>query len=216
MAWNEIISMLYILAKTHQPNNRDSFICLVECIRDLYPELWYQRALANFMHQEKIKQPFDWTYKLDMYINLLKRREGQLNIDTFTLEQMNEKYSFVTKPVWSSVVWYVMHYIAANLPRNLHEQQKVIFRAFIVCLYQLLPCRECQEHMHVYLQQYELGYYLSQPSGAFIWTWEFHNAVNNRLKKPLMNLEDAYRLYIITKNRLYDNENYTVISEEFV
>jgi hypothetical protein len=39
--------------------------------------------------------------------------------------------------------------------------------------------------------------------GLFIWTWKFHNAVNTRLRKPVMSWDTAYSLY----SELQNNNN---------
>jgi hypothetical protein len=49
--------------------------------------------------------------------------------------------------------------------------------------------------------------------GLFVWSWKFHNAVNARIKKPLMSWDTAYNLYseteslVCTKNCLEAEAN---------
>lgn len=60
-----------------------------------------------------------------------------------------------------------------------------------------LSCEDCVRHSTQYIQ-------MSPPEKAddpFIWTWEFHNAVNRRLGKPEMPYATARDLYLGGKIR---------------
>lgn len=66
------------------------------------------------------------------------------------------------------------------------------------------PCTICKGHCTEYIKNHPLEEYLDVVAdingekvalGMFIWTWKFHNAVNTRVKKPLMSWETAYNLY---------------------
>lgn len=226
-SWPKVVNAVYMLSSTYSPDQKvtkESFMCLFECLRDLLPDLWYRQALATFMQQEPIDRYlnykdtlFEWVYKLNNYISLLKRRQGQLVTDNMTLEQTREQYQFITKNDWGNFIWFLIHFIAANLQGPLHKNHSIAFRAFIVCLSHILPCVECRHHMSEYLKTSNIDPYLSKVDGAYLWTWEFHNEVNIRLGKPIMEMRQSQGLYLLatTKNRMYDNDNYTVISDVF-
>lgn len=65
-------------------------------------------------------------------------------------------------------------------------------------------CTKCRSHCTEYIETHPMEEYLDvtvevsgekHPIGLFLWAWRFHNAVNERLKKPIMNFNTAYNLY---------------------
>jgi len=63
-----------------------------------------------------------------------------------------------------------------------------------------IQCSECSNHAKKYIQEHPIeasfniiedGEYI----GCFHWTWKFHNAVNARLRKPIVSWETAKALF---------------------
>src|SRR5436190_400535 len=58
------------------------------------------------------------------------------------------------------------------------------------------PCLKCREHSLLYIKNHPMEDYLDvdvvldngevKKLGMFVWLWNFHNAVNAKLKKPKM------------------------------
>lgn len=211
--WNTIWKCIHVIGKTFDPDNenaKESFVCLFECLVDLLPDDMARKNLSSFMQQYPVERyiqsnikTFEWTYRLHSYINLIKRRQGQLSND-ITIQQAHTKYSMITKPDWARPIWFLIHFIAANLPLNLTQQQKISFKALIVCLRYLLPCEECRGHMSQYINSTEIDPYLDTRNSVFTWTFNFHNAVNKRLNKPLLDIKQAFVMYQVpTTNSVY-------------
>lgn len=97
--------------------------------------------------------------------------------------------------------WNVIHRRAFKA-RN-HDQQLAFIEAMKDICYGF-PCTICRGHCTEYIQNHPLEEYLDVtvdvnggrlPLGMFVWSWKFHNAVNARLKKPIMSWDTAYNLY---------------------
>lgn len=56
-------------------------------------------------------------------------------------------------------------------------------------------CKHCQPHFRKYINEHPIEQYFNVKNGIFKWTWEFHNAVNERLGKHQPTLEEAYEYY---------------------
>jgi hypothetical protein len=79
--------------------------------------------------------------------------------------------------------------------------RKIDYREFSSYLYRMihaLPCGKCRRHAVKYLDRHPLDKFI------FNWTVDFHNAVNLRLKKPLMTYEEARGIYENTEVILKD------------
>jgi len=90
---------------------------------------------------------------------------------------------------WGRGEWHAIHTTAAwaNTGRK-HS----FFCEWVRNQKEFLPCDECRVHMGLYLHSNPP----EKAEDAFIWSWEFHNAVNRRLGKPEMDYTTARKLYL--------------------
>lgn len=100
------------------------------------------------------------------------------------MKKMND-----SKKKFYSGVWHSIHVTAAwcNTPKKI-----AFFKDWIREMQSKLSCEECRDHMIKYIEE-------NPPDNAanmFVWSWEFHNAVNARLGKPKLEYEPAMKLYI--------------------
>lgn len=95
-------------------------------------------------------------------------------------------------------IWFSLHLMA------LHATTDELKRAFLIYVENLCAnfrCQDCQKHFRKYLDEHPLLPYWDRkdgqgrPLGMFIWSWEFHNAVNRFLHKYEPTLEEAYDYY---------------------
>jgi hypothetical protein len=56
-----------------------------------------------------------------------------------------------------------------------------------------LPCSKCRRHAQEYIDKHSPENELN----SFLWTWEFHNTVNKRKDKPIMDYTSAAILYSV-------------------
>ena len=83
------------------------------------------------------------------------------------------------KTVWGPSTWKLLHTIAATTDNP---------PAFVQLLRMLpvtLPCLECRQHCSEYFSSNPPESSVRDIESASIYVWEFHNAVNTRLGKPL-------------------------------
>jgi hypothetical protein len=90
-------------------------------------------------------------------------------------------------------IWFLIH------KESLFCQEKHEFINFIYRLAENFPCERCKVHFKEYLFDNPPENYTSFEDGLFIWTWKFHNSVNKRLKKPLLEYEKALKMYLDSK-----------------
>lgn len=71
-------------------------------------------------------------------------------------------------------------------------QQHKEFCLWIRKIIESISCSSCRVHA----QQYILDNPPENAKNAFVWTWEFHNNVNQRLAKPQLNYGSAAIRYL--------------------
>jgi len=98
--------------------------------------------------------------------------------------------------IWGPGVWHIIHTSALTY-KDIQQ-----FKFLISNIIENIPCLECRGHATRYLNQHPITIQVfnSQHStygriGAFVWTYEFHNFVNARKRKPILLLSDAYHMY---------------------
>lgn len=107
-----------------------------------------------------------------------------------------------TDPVYIGPgTWNVIHRIAFK-SRTREEQLNFIQLMKDICYG--FPCSLCKGHCTEYIKNHPMEEYIDTTlevkgekivMGMFVWTWKFHNAVNARIKKPIMSWDTAYNLY---------------------
>jgi hypothetical protein len=102
--------------------------------------------------------------------------------------------------------WNVIHRRAFKA--RTHDQQ-IIFIDFMKEICYGFPCTVCKGHCTEYIKNHPMEEYLDilidingerMALGLFVWSWKFHNAVNARIKKPIMSWDTAYNLYSDTES----------------
>jgi hypothetical protein len=95
-------------------------------------------------------------------------------------------------------MWFTLHTMAA---RATSDSLKRAFVTYITTLARIFPCIKCRSHFVEFIDKHPLVNYWQRKSskgddiGMFMWTWELHNEVNQRLGKPRPSLEAAYHYY---------------------
>lgn len=98
-------------------------------------------------------------------------------------------------------IWNITHRLAINAT-TLEKQKEFINFMNENCA--SFPCLVCRGHFKAYMENNPLSEQLDKEVdidgvrgkyGMFIWTWMFHNAVNKRLEKNIMDLRTAFNLY---------------------
>lgn len=99
-------------------------------------------------------------------------------------------------------VWLLIHQKAASV-KTTKDQMDYI--AFVHSVCENFPCKFCRGHCKEYIEEHPLEDYINVYIkenkrklyiGLFIWSWKFHNSVNQRLNKALMDWETAYAIYV--------------------
>lgn len=94
-------------------------------------------------------------------------------------------------------VWHVLHTEAIEAKTEDEAQKYIVYATRII---ENFPCKTCTEHSKKYMMDNPMSTYIKQkingqPLGMFYWTWSFHNNVNSRLRKSIMDFDTACNLY---------------------
>ena len=112
-------------------------------------------------------------------------------------------------------VWYNIHLDAYEATDNKKINE---FMDKMHLLAEKFPCKTCRAHINEYINTHpfkdlkHLKNKAGRKIGMFKWAWLFHNAVNTRLHKPLVDWETAWSMYdeeieICSKNCQSDDDH---------
>lgn len=95
--------------------------------------------------------------------------------------------------------WFSIHRMAI---RAKTPEKKQAFIEFMTDICDNFKCLKCRGHCQAYIKTNPIGDFLNvkdeksgEDIGMFKWSTIFHNAVNVRLGKPVMDYTTAYNLY---------------------
>ena len=91
-------------------------------------------------------------------------------------------------------LWFGLHTLGAM--SKTPEQKKSAIE-YIKYLQQNFPCNECKGHFGNYIETHPLERVINDNNeeSLFLWTFNFHNAVNHRLKKPIVSYDEAKQIF---------------------
>jgi len=105
------------------------------------------------------------------------------------------------KDKWGPRAWRALHVTAVDYAAQPTRAEKAAAYSWLWRFARALPCGECRAHATAYIGQYPPD--LAGSRELQNWAWRFHNAVNARLKKPLMTAEEYANTYRDDLNKKY-------------
>ena len=88
--------------------------------------------------------------------------------------------------VWGPIFWDTLHFTAFGFPSNPNDNDKKVYKNFILNYAKILPCDKCSndatEYMNM-MSDFEWSKILKDRDSFINWTWSFHDYVNSKLDK---------------------------------
>ena len=101
-----------------------------------------------------------------------------------TLKKMDIK-------TWGPAAWTFLHAVTYRYPSNPTWQEKKDFSTFFDMVGKTLPCTDCGQHFQKAFQKANFD----SRTTLEAWLVDVHNAVNKRLNKPVLTVEEARRSF---------------------
>ena len=127
-----------------------------------------------------------------------------------TKESNQNKSKFPSDPkIFGPGLWFAIHFKAM---RCTDKRSMTEFAEFMEDLSYNLPCEQCRSHCQNYIERHAIKDYNEVKDkneeyiGMFMWSWNFHNGVNQRLKKPTIDWETAYNMYTETETNFCSSD----------
>jgi hypothetical protein len=92
--------------------------------------------------------------------------------------------------------WGTMHYVALGAPSSLDSSQQSNYKSFYNLIPFIIPCGSCGTHFTEVLNALPIDNSLGSSASLFEWTVKVHNAVNKRLGKSEISVEDAKKIWM--------------------
>lgn len=97
--------------------------------------------------------------------------------------------------------WLALHAMADHFPLNPTAEEKLAATNMIAAFALLYPCVKCRGHMQEYIKKNPLR--CKTRIQIVMWLFDFHNAVNRRLGKPVLeHVHDRFAQYTAPQPRL--------------
>jgi hypothetical protein len=122
----------------------------------------------------------------------------ELDAEWVTVQYANS----VDPQVWGPAFWFILHNSSVHYPVKASPLSRKAMKDFILGMPIMIPCEECSDHAtaHIEANHSRLDEVTSGRHHLFNFFVDFHNRVNRRYGKPVMEYDDAYALYTSPTN----------------
>jgi hypothetical protein len=161
---------------------------------------------------EYYQEPLDQTVKYSYYQGPVKQHIQTK--ETFVPEKLEpsvrnnppvprmkwetKHYTNMSDPnVWGPALWFTLHNGSSKYPISAAPIVKDRMKAYILGIPLMLPCIACKIHAinHIEKNKDKLDDICSGRKKLFEFFVDFHNIVNKRYNKPIVSIEEAYKMY---------------------
>lgn len=97
--------------------------------------------------------------------------------------------------IWGPYMWFVLHLITFNYPKNPTNYHKQAYRDFFNSLKDVIPCESCRKHYAKNIQNYPITPNLDSKRKLVEWLIQIHNQVNMSLNKPVLTTKQVLEIY---------------------
>jgi hypothetical protein len=99
--------------------------------------------------------------------------------------------------VWGSAQWLCFHLFSTKYPEKPSPIVIEHMKNYILAIPYTLPCEKCSNHARSFIESNysNLDIICSSKNNLFKFFVDFHNYVNIRYNKPIMSVQDAWKLY---------------------
>jgi hypothetical protein len=97
--------------------------------------------------------------------------------------------------VWGPHLWFTMHTISFNYPKNPTNQDKQNNYNFFYNLIHIIPCSDCRKHYQDFFNKQPILNYLDNRDKLIEWVMDAHNNVNKMTNKPIWTLDQVFNHY---------------------
>ena len=103
--------------------------------------------------------------------------------------------------IWGPKLWFGLHSITLNYPKNPNIHDKKYMNDFFVSLQNVLPCKACAKNYESHLEKYPIKPALASRNDLVLWLIRIHNEVNKTLGKEIINEKKALQQIISQYNK---------------
>lgn len=93
---------------------------------------------------------------------------------------------------WGEAGWTLMYAVAFAYPTHPTPADQAGAIHFFEGLAAVLPCQDCRHHYTAYMQEFPIQVNVGSRNKLCAWLLNLHNAVNARIGKPIVTLEQVW------------------------
>ena len=97
--------------------------------------------------------------------------------------------------IWGPHLWFMLHIISFEYPKNPTEYDKRIYHDFYTALKDVIPCEICKKHYRTHIHKHPLSPHLDRRADLIQWVIDVHNVVNASLNKTMLTTPEVMEIY---------------------
>lgn len=97
--------------------------------------------------------------------------------------------------VFGPHLWFVIHMVANNYPKKPTFEDQQLAKRFIESLPITIPCEHCASFARMWIISNEYESKVHSRIALQQYFWKFHNDVNIKIGKPILQWKDYFKIY---------------------
>ncbi len=109
--------------------------------------------------------------------------------------------------LWGPHLWKYLHYLTLSYPDNPTQETQMLYKEFLLNLYNFIPCEKCRLNYQRHLIELPLTEDIIKSRNKLIrWVFDIHNIVNKETGKKQLLFEDFIKLYTVDPEEIKKNK----------
>lgn len=114
---------------------------------------------------------------------------------------------YANPDAWGPPAWIFLHCITLTYPEKPTPEEKERYRIFFYSLGDVLPCKMCRQEYTIRMKKFPIEPFLDSKKTLTQWMIDFHNSVNKRTKKPVIDTRQKALATIRRECKKYNNSD---------
>jgi len=126
------------------------------------------------------------------------------------LDDTDESNNGFSGDIWGSCLWFVLHIISFNYPKNPTNKDIIHYYTFFKMIQHILPCAMCRKHLKEnYKKNFSINVFKNRKSLSR-YVYKLHNIVNKQLNKTnIPTFNDVANFYENLRSKCIKNKKIT-------
>lgn len=190
--WELLHLISYNYPKNPSPDDKINYGIFYMNLKDVLPCKYCRRSFTKYINNlpiddylESRDKLIEWVYLIHNKVNGKLRRQGLLNTQNPSLEEVNQKYEPMLKKRCQLPGWDFIYSIVFNYSEKDPNPEKVRgYLTLFTYLGKVIPCPEYRKLYNKFFEKDPVSGHLTGRDKLIKWIYQLNCKINSKFKEP--------------------------------